>query len=54
MHTPKYNWCLMSKDDKNNLMIKQLHQLAEDSAPGLLHDCPYLVSMEKLSKRLFL
>lgn len=43
MHTPKTDWCKMVKDYSNNLMFKQMVKIANDSAPGIIHECPYTV-----------
>ena len=43
MHTPRFDLCKIVKEGETNLMIKQLLAIMSDSAPGLIHECPYTV-----------
>ena len=44
MHTPRIDICKIVKEGETNLMVKQLLQIVKDSAPGVVHECPYTVS----------
>lgn len=44
MHTPRFEWCGIMKMGNDNIMIGQLLSIVKDSAPHILHECPYTVS----------
>lgn len=51
IHTPtRADFCQFSQVAKTNLMIQQIAKIIDDIAPGLLHDCPYTVSIIQLPK----
>lgn len=43
MHTPLVDYCRMTGDTLGNPMIKAVMSVVEDSVPGLIHSCPYVV-----------
>lgn len=48
MTTKKLDWCTLMKTRKQNKLVEEALVLLEDSATGLLHECPYQVVGIKL------
>lgn len=50
MHTPNlHDFCRLMKIVKtDNILIKAMGKVIDQVAPGLLHECPYMVSTEDL------
>lgn len=45
MHTPRIDLCKITDEPTDNIMIKQLLSVVNDSAPGIIHKCPYTVEI---------
>lgn len=47
MKLPRVELCSLFSSTTSNILFKQLMSVAHDSAPGLIHECPYAVSRKK-------
>lgn len=48
LKTPRLDWCSLYSQKLNNLLVKQLVLVINDTLPWLIHSCPYSVTFLKV------
>lgn len=46
MHSPRFEWCRIAKLGNDNKLIAQMLTIIRDSAPQIIHECPYTVNLK--------
>lgn len=44
LNIPRYNFCRLTMDFSNNILLSMILKLGRESAPGAIHLCPYSVN----------